>query len=755
MRTGNIWHSSLFLPAVLFATLGASMALAGCGDDGDDGGDGMMDAGLQFDAGEPDGGPPDTASVRVVHAAVGAGAVDLYLGGTTSEPLQAGFDYRDVLGPIDAPRNLSVDVYPAGADAASMDPIFTLNATFAGGQSYTVVVRARDDGSLVAPSFLDSTIPDAASGEVAARFVNATTPAEPFSVDTDFDGNSDTAETQQGGAVDAIFASDQRLLGVFDGSRPVRRLANFLLDEGFLPGAGSVYFIGTGDPTALPESPEGFVFIYVDTETNESQVLLPDVPRARIRVLHASANAPAVDVYPAGATGGDPIIDDLAYGFATGYLTVRTDVGVDIYPGDADPGASEPILAVNAGGAEILDRDEDYTLLAVGNPAGDAPAAEAFRVIPVLDEFTSPGTTSFLARIVHASPQTPTITIDTTGDTEPETDGLALFDSLDVPLPVDGVRATFLTADEEPEALTSFTVPGGALTAGSLVYVVAAGGSGAHPGDADALVLLAAPYVAAASETAAAVQLRQDPMVWGFHGVPDVGAAVNLAVVDADGEDVVEATGVTFGDLVGRIQASPGDYTFEVRLGGEPVATSDAVSVVAGTRYLVSAVGLAEPDTAAEENPDPDNPIEFLVLEDLFDRTDAANARVRGVHASPDGAGVEVGTVDGSGGSDVFTAIAAFGTLTYRTSATDAGVVIAPGDVDLGVQDVVTPDPIPTVVFDGVSLVAGGRTFLIAAGEFVPEAGDSIVTLFAVETGAGPWTVESYDFRPPVIPPPM
>jgi hypothetical protein len=120
----------------------------------------------------------------------------------------------------------------------------------------------------------------------------------------------------------------------------------------------------------------------------------PSTGSARIRVVHVSATAPAIDVARAGST----VASAVAFGSvapATGYAT-----------SPAGPG----ILTVSAGGSTVwsaqapLVRDSGHTVIALGNvgAAFAAGSARSFQPIVLKDTAAAPTAGGWL-RIVHAA----------------------------------------------------------------------------------------------------------------------------------------------------------------------------------------------------------------------------------------------------------------------------------------------------------------------------------------------------------------
>jgi hypothetical protein len=117
---------------------------------------------------------------------------------------------------------------------------------------------------------------------------------------------------------------------------------------------------------------------------------------ARIRVLHASPDAPAVDVF----LDGSEAISDLAFDDITDYVAVPAgDHTVEVFPAAAD-GTGDPVISADV----TLAADTDYTVAAVGLVADIEP-------LVLVDDNTAPAAGEAKLRFVHASPDAPAVDI--------------------------------------------------------------------------------------------------------------------------------------------------------------------------------------------------------------------------------------------------------------------------------------------------------------------------------------------------------
>jgi hypothetical protein len=115
----------------------------------------------------------------------------------------------------------------------------------------------------------------------------------------------------------------------------------------------------------------------------EAQVLTdapaPKASGAQLRVVHFSADTPAVDIAPDGADPADAIVKNLAYPDATDYL----DVPADTYDLEVRAaGTSTVALQLDP---ITLDAGKAYTVFAIGSGAATPVGGNAVRVLAPVD----------------------------------------------------------------------------------------------------------------------------------------------------------------------------------------------------------------------------------------------------------------------------------------------------------------------------------------------------------------------------------
>ncbi|MBN2170638.1 MAG: DUF4397 domain-containing protein, partial [Candidatus Krumholzibacteriota bacterium] len=131
---------------------------------------------------------------------------------------------------------------------------------------------------------------------------------------------------------------------------------------------------------------------------------------AMLRAVHASPDAPAVDVWAEG--GAEPLITSLAYGDASAYAEVAPGT-YNIQLRAAGSSASDPVAYET--GDIMIDEDAVITAVAAGLLASSDPA-DRFRILPLAENFVDPGAGNAAVRIVHAGADAPTVALDVGDD---------------------------------------------------------------------------------------------------------------------------------------------------------------------------------------------------------------------------------------------------------------------------------------------------------------------------------------------------
>lgn len=122
---------------------------------------------------------------------------------------------------------------------------------------------------------------------------------------------------------------------------------------------------------------------------------------ARVRVIHASPDAPNVDVY----ANGNAVLTDVPFEASSGYLGVPAgDYTFEVFPAGADADATEPVLSIDAS----LDANTDYTVVAVGEVANIEAAV-------FVDNNAAPAAGKAHINVIHAGPDAPAVDVAVAG----------------------------------------------------------------------------------------------------------------------------------------------------------------------------------------------------------------------------------------------------------------------------------------------------------------------------------------------------
>ncbi|MEF8784203.1 MAG: DUF4397 domain-containing protein, partial [Haloarculaceae archaeon] len=301
---------------------------------------------------------------------------------------------------------------------------------------------------------------------------------------------------------------------------------------------------------------------------------------ARVRLVHASPDAPAVDVTL--ESSGDAIYDGVPFG-ESGYVevpegTYTLQVRGDTSGNDGDVVAQFPIEF--AGGTV-------YTAFAGGYlTPGDEPADESFDLSLAVDSGAGGGGKRANVRVAHFSPDAPNVDVYVDDDRVlSDVPFRTTSDYLSVPA---GSRSVEITAAGDPDTV-AFE---GDVEVGASDYTIAAIGE-LTDGDTEFQ-----PLVLEDDNTPV-----EDVRVRLVHASPDA-PAVDVTVRDS-GDALYEDVAYTESAYT---EVPQGAYSLQVRGAtgdndGAIVAEFDHVSVFSGTVYTVFAGGYLTPEDGATNEP--------------------------------------------------------------------------------------------------------------------------------------------------------
>lgn len=441
---------------------------------------------------------------------------------------------------------------------------------------------------------------------------------------------------------------------------------------------------------------------------------LPIEGTVALRVVHASPDAPAVDVYAEGLD--QPLLTNVAYGDVTDYLSVPEGTYNIQLRGAGASSASAPVYET---GNLTVSEGDVITAIATGF-LSSMNAEDEFRVLPLFEDFAAAGS-SARVRIVHASPDAPTVAIDVGNDGTPEIAALDRFadtGSDGVELPAGTSLQIGIWAGSPLARVTAFTTP--ALPAGGELFVIAIGSLNSLPREETGFALLAV------GPNGAIGRIGQNPVVYALHAGPDAPA------VDIFAGDAELADNLSFAELSASIQVPPSSYTLDffvttagsTRPGGPPAASVNTPQLEAGQRYLAIATGFLAPDVGEQ-------PFGLVAFRDDLGLA-SSMAKVSAIHASPDAPAVDIGTVSGGIIDQIV-----FENVAYPEGKPQAGADVPAAALTLGVAATGSTNPVAT--FDIVT-AAGLRAFAVAVGALAPDAGEQSFRLVVVNTSVAPWT---------------
>lgn len=330
---------------------------------------------------------------------------------------------------------------------------------------------------------------------------------------------------------------------------------------------------------------------------------------ATLRVVHASPGTPDIDVL----VDGQPLVEGIAYGSASDYVTLSTDeVQLQVVP----TGQAADAAVVD----EEFDADSGSAYILVVRGQLNEIEGEILAVnLDAIEDGQS------RARVIHASPDAEEVDISVTGG-DSLFEGVGFGDATDYENIDPGTISLDITGDEDR---TLVTVPDLTIGAGEVYDIVAIG----QISD-ESLTLL--PLVTSVSQSCAEVL--------GLEGTAEdaclrlVHAAANAGDVDVYVNDSVVVEGLAFGVATEYVFGPAGDdRTIAVTAAGgsvdEPLF-DDELDLDPGQAYEIVVTG---------EGDD----LEATVAEINLTPLPAEQARARVIHASPDAGNVDLAIADG------------------------------------------------------------------------------------------------------------
>lgn len=429
---------------------------------------------------------------------------------------------------------------------------------------------------------------------------------------------------------------------------------------------------------------------------------------ARLRVVHASPNAPAVDIYVKGAATA--AVENLAYGSATDFIevdagTIAFDLRATGAKASTAPAFTSPDIDIEGGA--------DYTLVAAGDFAHAEDADTGFRILPLEHDFEAAQTGITLARVVHAASAWETVDFDVIGSPDVDLPGLDRFAS-DSNFPIPSGATIDVAFQNASGVLSSLVLP--KLKAETELFVIATGNPGfpfRAPTNGFALLVV--------DQDGKTSWVKENPWLHLVHasdvGPVDVYETTHAADVLAD--DVAADSMVAF-----QLPASTPGFTLKAvdsaALSGSAtgLASGPTSTLTAGEHYLSYISGAT-----------------IQVVQEQFDLEQPTKVLLRGVHAAKPAAipaAVDFGPFTATALTSVLIA-----NVAPAEASAEAGVALAPGNLALAVAANSTTTPLLATasLTAAAAPVAGERDFVLLTGTA------AAAKLWFVDTSVAGWTL--------------
>ena len=320
------------------------------------------------------------------------------------------------------------------------------------------------------------------------------------------------------------------------------------------------------------------------------------VPNPTVRVVHASPDAPAVNVL----IDGQPVAENLAFGSATEYVDLTPgDHQVQVIPADGDTAIIDQTVTLDGWTTSILAVTGDLANIQLQQQAVDATP-------------TDPGQARI--RLLNADPQDVNLGLAIAGSQDPLVNDTGFPDASDYAFINPGTYDLEVRNADSGEVLT--TSPGFTVEAGQVYDLIALGAAG---GGQPALLALTTPAAIPCSETLGIGEMV-DSCLRVIHASPDAGP------VDVYIGDSPIAKGLEFGDASEFTATPSGEQQLRVVPAGQPVDqavidTTQGLTIGAAGQVLISGTADA---------------LQATIMGVDLRALPANQARVRVIHASPD-----------------------------------------------------------------------------------------------------------------------
>jgi hypothetical protein len=485
------------------------------------------------------------------------------------------------------------------------------------------------------------------------------------------------------------------------------------------------------DDVAVDTEPTTTVDVTTVTVTDTEGETETEAPTdaAMVRVVHAVAGAPAVDVYIAGEDSA--VASNIAYGESSDYfelpdgenrLEIRAANGDDqlvLLTETVDVSVQQRITAVVAGRLQLENGNDDQQL----------------RLLTFEENFGDAENGNALVRVIHAGPDAPAISIDVGDDESVEVENLAPFEATEAQgLNVPAGEELQIRILENDDTVTMFTTP--ELSQGDELFLIAAGLLEDLPREETGFVLIPV------TRDEALDRIRQNPRLTALHAAP------NAPAVDLCENDRLLAENLTFeaNESSEQFFLRPTEHDLALHEAGQncagaPIAQFTTPGLDAGERYLAVVGGDFELIGPGQ----PENGLIVAIAQDVFSLETPDQAVIRMLHAAA-APPVVAGLV--TNGSIV--EINVFDTDLGPGEQTGELPPFQPGSYTIGLStDNVSPYDV--LVQGDVQLEAGERSWIVIAGSADQMANEDQALRYRIVNTAEPreWSVRDVQLNQP------
>ncbi len=541
---------------------------------------------------------PQEAQVRVIHASYDAPAVDVRVNNNVAVSGLA-FGASSGYATLPSATPLNIEVTPSGA---ASPVVIQANLTLDAAKSYTVVA-VNSLGSIEAVVAEDNRASN--SGKAKVRFIHASPDAPAVDIKVG-DGNgpaifSNASFKDVAQYIEVDAGNYNLVVTPAGGTNVVFTIPNVPLQN------GTVYTVIAQGTLNLNDSFPFEAVAYIDNDMGNQSVTLGQLLSSKVRVMHLSYDAPAVDVW----LDGNVAISALPFPNSSGYATVTAKTTrVEVTP----TGATNPVVI----GADLtFDPNKEYTVFAVNNLNNIEPI--------VSEDMRNSNPNKAKVRFLHASPDAPAVDIKAGDGNGAVLFSNASFKTLTSYIEVDG--GVYDLAITPAGANSSVAILGGVQLDNGNVYTVVAKGTFATDDNFDF-------SVRATIDNGDGVAGLEIP--FSTSSVKAIHASPNAPAVDLLVDNTIVGTGLTFPNNTGYLTAASGTRNVKVNVSGTNNSVIDAnLDLSPMKNYSVFAV-------------DEVSNISALVLEDDLTMPAPGKAHVRFIHLSPDAPAVDITLTDGT-----------------------------------------------------------------------------------------------------------